>query len=123
MGQLKEDLAAMKQAEQKIQEVAKHYSEKYNEANEVLKLRNTEKRTLLQEKEELEKAKNVLDQQVQGLSQEKEDLEVKMGKVADVNKFWVGYGAEKMIGTCLKSPELYQWLLRFRGTILNIEKT
>lgn len=40
MGQMKEDLTAM----------AKHYSEKYNEANEVLKLRSEEKSTLVKDK-------------------------------------------------------------------------
>lgn len=28
-----------------------------------------------------------------------------------------------MVATCLKSPELYEWLLRFGATILNIGKT
>lgn len=28
-----------------------------------------------------------------------------------------------MVGTCLKFPELYQWLLHFGGAILNIGKT
>lgn len=32
-------------------------------------------------------------------------------------------GAERIVTTCLKSPELYQWLLRFGWTILNIGKT
>lgn len=54
--------------EQKIQEVAKHYTEKYKEANEVLKLCNTEKTSLLREKEEWEKKKTVLEQQVPELS-------------------------------------------------------
>lgn len=51
MGQTREDMAAIKQAELKIQEVAKHYADKYKEANDVLKLRNIEKITLLQENE------------------------------------------------------------------------
>lgn len=57
MGQIREDMAVMKQAERKVQEVAKHYADKYKEANDVLKLRNTEKISLLQEKEELENKK------------------------------------------------------------------
>lgn len=60
---------------------------------------------------------------MQELSQGKEDLEGKIGKVTEVNEFWLEQGAEKMVTTCLKSPELYQWLLRFGGTILNIGKT
>lgn len=41
MGQLRDDMVIIKQVEQEIQEVARHYGEKYKEANEVLKLRNT----------------------------------------------------------------------------------
>lgn len=68
MGQIKENMAAMEQSERKVQEVAKYYAKKHKEANEVLKLRNTEKITLVQEKEKLEKTKYVLEQQVQELS-------------------------------------------------------
>lgn len=45
-----------------MQVVTKHYADTYKEANEVLKLCNTEKATLLQDKEELEKMKNALEQ-------------------------------------------------------------
>lgn len=106
-----------------MKEKAKHFTEKYKEANDVLKLRNTEKVILLQEKQEQEKVKDALEQQVQELSQGKEDLEAKIDKMTQVNEFWVGKGAKSMVTTCLKSPELYQWLLRFGGTILNIGKT
>lgn len=64
MGQIREDIAVMKQAKRKIQEVAKHYTDKYKEANEVLKLCNTEKISLLQENYEIKKIKNALEQQV-----------------------------------------------------------
>lgn len=50
MGKMKEDMATMEQSERKVQEVAKYYADKYNEANEVLKLCNTEKTTLVQER-------------------------------------------------------------------------
>lgn len=43
--------------------------------------------------------------------------------MTEVNEFWVKKGVESMVTTCLKSPELYQWVLRFGGTILNIKKT
>lgn len=62
---MRDDMTAMAQSEQKVQEVAKHYADKYKEANEVFELRNTEKATLLQEKKGLEKMKSALEQQVQ----------------------------------------------------------
>lgn len=60
---------------------------------------------------------------MQELSQRKEKLEAKVNMMGEVNEFWVEKGAESMVATCLKSLELYQWLLRFGGTILNIGKT
>lgn len=56
------------------------------------------------------------------MSQENEDLAGKIDKVTEVNEFWVEKGAKGMVITYLKSPELYQWLLRFGRTILNIGK-
>lgn len=47
MVQVREDLATMAQGKQEIKEVARHFSEKYKEANEVLKLQNEEKNTLV----------------------------------------------------------------------------
>lgn len=93
VGRMRDDIAAMEQFEQKMKEVAKHYADKYKEANEVLELRNTEKATLLQENEKLEKTKSALEQQVQELSQEKEDLNDKVDKITAVNEFWVEKGA------------------------------
>lgn len=46
-----------------------------------------------------------------------------MNRMGEVNEFWLEKGAESMVATCLKAPELYQWHLRFGGTILNIGKT
>lgn len=46
-----------------------------------------------------------------------------MDKSTVVNELWVEKRAESMVTTCLKSPELYQWLLRFGRIILNIGKT
>lgn len=60
---------------------------------------------------------------MQELSQGKEDLKGKVDKSTAVNEFWVEKRAESMVTTCLKSPELYQWLLRFGEIILNIGKT
>lgn len=54
-----------------------------------------------------------MEHQVQEFSQEKEDLEAKVKRTSEVNEFWVKKGAESMVATCLKAPELYQWLLRF----------
>lgn len=53
-------MAAIEQSDRKVQQVAKHYAEKYKKANEVLKLHNTEKITLLQEKMGIGEDKNVL---------------------------------------------------------------
>lgn len=72
----------------------------------VLKLRNTKKVILLHEKQEKEKLKGALEQQVQELSQGKEELEVKVNKMGEVNEFWVEKGVESMMSTCPKSPEL-----------------
>lgn len=46
-----------------------------------------------------------------------------MNRMSEVNEFGVEKDAESMVATCLKAPKLYQWLLRFRGTILNIGMT
>lgn len=46
-----------------------------------------------------------------------------MNRMSEMNEFWVKRGTKSMVATCLKAPELYQWLLRFRGTILNIGRT
>lgn len=62
IGRMRDDIASIEQSEQKVKKVAKHYADKYKEANEVLELRNIEKATLLQEKEKLEKTKSALEQ-------------------------------------------------------------
>lgn len=53
------------------------------------------------------KDESALEQQVQELSQGKEDLEGKVDKMSAGNEFWAEKGAESMVTTCLKSPELY----------------
>lgn len=61
--------------------------------------------------------------QVEKLVQRNEDLEAKVTKKSEVNEFWIEKGSEAMVVTCLKAPELYQWLLRFARSILNIGRT
>lgn len=48
---MRQDTSAIEQAGMEGRDGAKHYAEKYKEANDVLKLRNTEKAILLQEKQ------------------------------------------------------------------------
>lgn len=59
---MRQDASAMEQASVERREEAKHYVEKYKEANDVLKLRNLEKALLQQEKQEQEKLKEALEQ-------------------------------------------------------------
>lgn len=73
----------------------------------MLKLRNIEKATLLQEKQGQEKVNEALEQQVQELSQGKEDLEVRVNKLSEMNEFRMEKGIEGIVATCLKSRELY----------------
>lgn len=87
MEKMRQDERAQQQAGAEMKEEAKRYAEKYQEANEVLKLRNTEKATLVKEKQEQEKVKKALEQQVHELSQGREDLELKVRKLCEVNEF------------------------------------
>lgn len=104
---MRQDACTTEQARVEMKEEAKHYTEKYEKANDVLKLRNSEKVTLSQKKQELEKTKKALEQQVQKVSQGKEELEAKVNQMTEVNEVWVDKEAEAVVATCLKSTELY----------------
>lgn len=105
---MRQDVNAKEQAELKMKGEADRYAEKYREANEVLKLQNTEKAILEQEKKEVEKIKSDLEKQVEELSQEKKDFEAQVTKMNEVTEFWGEKGTEAIVATCLKLPKLYQ---------------
>lgn len=54
------------------------------------------------------------------LVESKEDLQQKYGQLLEGRNFWAVEGAGLVMRTCLRSPEVYDWLLSFASAMMNI---
>lgn len=58
--------------------------------------------------------------QIEGLTESKEELQRRYAQLAEVRNFWAAKGVGLVARTCLRSPEVYNWLLEFAGVMINI---
>lgn len=54
------------------------------------------------------------------LAESKEDLHKKFAQLGDVQNFWATEGVSLVVKSCLRSPEVYDWLLEFACVMMNI---
>lgn len=54
------------------------------------------------------------------LAESKEELQRRDAQLAEVQNLWATEGAGLVARTCLRSPEVYEWLLEFSGVLINI---
>lgn len=61
-----------------------------------------------------------LKRQIDELRESKEELQKRYGQLVDVQNFRATEGARIAAHTCLRSLEIYNWLLEFVGVMINI---
>lgn len=61
-----------------------------------------------------------LTMRLESLAESKEELQRSYTQLAEVQNFWAAKSTGLVARTCLRSPEVYDWLLEFAGVMINI---